>query len=265
MTIIFPDRNISPAFFRTAAPGTLLVRTIFFTQQGEGPLAGQPSVFVRLGGCNLGAKGVGAAGCDFCDTDFRIDRSEVMSFSDIHETALEEIRKVTGASGGGGRFPDPLYVVTGGEPMLQKNLVDFCGSTGWRIQIETNGMYFLPLPDHVTVVVSPKVGTSGKYPKPKGEVLTIASCLKFVVSADPESTYHTIPEYGFQFTKPVYVSPMAVYRREMTPEEGERASGWDGTLIDREATARNYRYAAEYALKYGLRLSIQTHLFTSMP
>lgn len=37
---------------------SLLVREVFYTIQGEGPFAGEPSVFIRLGGCNLR--------CTFC-------------------------------------------------------------------------------------------------------------------------------------------------------------------------------------------------------
>lgn len=264
MTVIFPDVNLSPKFFASDAPGTLRVSSIFFTVQGEGPHAGRPAVFVRLAGCNLGAKGVGAAGCAFCDTDFRIDRARVMTFEEIQRAAWSSMK--------GARVPavthKPLYVVTGGEPTLQRNLVDFVEWTDWEVQVETNGMYFLALRgtvSPVTVVVSPKMGRASRYPKLRPEVLEQADCLKFVVTADESDPYHEVPDWALNFPRTVYVSPMAVYRREMTTEEGERASIWDATLVDQEATARNYRYAAEFAMRMGLRLSLQTHLFCSVP
>ena len=38
------------------------IQEIFPTIQGEGPRVGTPSIFIRLGGCNLA--------CTFCDTEF---------------------------------------------------------------------------------------------------------------------------------------------------------------------------------------------------
>ena len=52
---------------------TYTVKTIYFTLQGEGALAGRPAVFLRFAGCNLwtGREADRAAAvCRFCDTDF---------------------------------------------------------------------------------------------------------------------------------------------------------------------------------------------------
>ena len=54
----------------------LQVQEIFPTVQGEGPNTGVPSVFVRLGGCNLA--------CDFCDTEFE-SFSEMSVDEILHE------------------------------------------------------------------------------------------------------------------------------------------------------------------------------------
>jgi organic radical activating enzyme len=272
MTVIFPDKNIGPRYFKSAPDDSLLVRTIFPTLQGEGPFAGRPAIFLRLGGCNLGAKDVGAPGCAWCDTDFRIAESTYMTIEEIlakvkeltDQYPIPPIRQRTRRSGG-----EWLIVVTGGEPMLQKNLVKFCEQAlvKYGVQIETNGMYYLDLPDGVITVMSPKVGgaKAKHYPWPNQNMLVRADHLKFVLTADPKSVYHEIPGYAFTLAQPVWVSPMAVYKRPMSVEEGERASAWDATLIDQEATAANYLYASQYALKHGLRCSIQQHLFYAMP
>jgi organic radical activating enzyme len=42
---------------------TVMVKSIFNTIQGEGPFAGYPATFVRLAGCNFGAKNIA---CSFC-------------------------------------------------------------------------------------------------------------------------------------------------------------------------------------------------------
>lgn len=260
--IIFPDQNVSPTFFEKNAPqGKLLVRTMFATLQGEGPIAGRSSIFLRLGGCNLGAKQVTAHGCAFCDTDFRISESSWMGWSEIRERALDLVSKY--------QQPDEgwWFVITGGEPLLQPNLTTIIENMlrdEWNVQIETNGMYYLPIPDNAMVVMSPKAGPVD-YPKPNIRSLERADYLKFLLEEDPRSPYHSVPDWGLTSGKIVYVSPIAVYKRPMTNEEGERADGWDDSLLDRETTKRNYSYAATYALCEGLRLSIQTHLFAAIP
>jgi len=45
----------------------LKVNEIFYSLQGEGARAGEPSIFIRLSGCNLN--------CSFCDTDFSFGRT----------------------------------------------------------------------------------------------------------------------------------------------------------------------------------------------
>jgi organic radical activating enzyme len=178
-----------------------------------------------------------------------------------------------------------VLVVTGGEPTLQRNLItlmNYAVSMFKAIQIETNGTQsaffaepaFQALPKvrnslsgrhGVYTVVSPKaIYKAGTTPKPSAAVLTQADCLKFVLSAE-EGPHHTVPPWVFEsydYGIPVYVSPMAVYNRA---PDSEVASIWDDSLINRIDTAANYAYAAEYAMKHNLLLSLQTHLFTAVP
>ncbi|MGB4464097.1 MAG: 7-carboxy-7-deazaguanine synthase QueE [Candidatus Hydrothermia bacterium] len=106
----------------------LIVSEIFSSIQGEGPKIGAPSVFLRLGGCNLH--------CKFCDTDYA---SYLEYASEWRSYPLEGlIGKIYEIKG-------DLWnlVITGGEPLIQeKALRVFIGrvqSAFTSIEIETNG------------------------------------------------------------------------------------------------------------------------------
>ena len=159
---------------------------IFAALQGEGPSAGQPSVFVRLSRCNLA--------CVWCDTaytwhfegDERPHRSGETFARKANQIALDEAEVAGRISALG---PCRL-VVTGGEPLLQApalaRMLDtlsndprpraggdlsqtgsrFRGSA-WHVEIETNGTVqpsagLLERVDQWNV--SPKIAHSGNAP-----------------------------------------------------------------------------------------------------
>lgn len=261
--IIFPDVNARQKDYRSLGKKQLLVKKIFPTLQGEGPFAGQYAIFVRLAGCNLGLK----ESCPWCDTDFRMGHGKIMAVDDI----LAEAKSYQPAN------QAKLMVLTGGEPLLQNPFIlvrEFLGD-GWIVQIETNGYFWSDdlhmlsssWKNKLVTVVSPKVNKRGEYPPIEGRLFHDSSCLKIVVEADPNSPYHGWPSYveGFKaFNKPIYVSPIAVYHREPV-RDTEVVSVWsEHTPLDRAACRRNYRYAAELAMKLGFRLSLQTHLFAEL-
>jgi len=256
----------------------LLVTSYFRTLQGEGMYSGQPAVFLRLAGCNLGSK---QDLCSWCDTSFQFDKGRAFEFTEL----LFELMSLPGYS------ESDILVITGGEPTLQDNLLGFIqcidDESFRRVQIETNGTqaaFFKQLEDHEdnlleegmeeiaaswvrpSIVVSPKGSTvAGRIPEPSPLVLRYASCLKFVVTADESDPHHTVPEWAQAYRENggrVYVSPMAVYSR---PYQGEVSSIWEDGLINREATAANYSYAAKYAMDNNFYLSLQTHLFCALP
>lgn len=131
---------------------TLRVKEVFQTIQGEGPLAGEPCVFVRLEGCNLK--------CWFCDTDFENGK----------ETELPSLlRQIEDASPTTPLGKRRLCVITGGEPMMQNIglLVSTLLGDRWTVQIETAGTKYCQLPESpfLEVVCSPK--THKVHPKVK--------------------------------------------------------------------------------------------------
>ena len=185
-----------------------------------------------------------------------------------------------------------VLVITGGEPMLQKNLPAFLVEQEekfQKIQSESNGTIVQPVPESVTLVVSPKcaekAGVSTKYLSPKTEMLERADCLKFVMSADLESPYSTIPDWAHSWHertgKPIFISPMNIYNSEPQRSKelrsttnhisledrsniDEKISFWDPGLLNMTDNQKNHEYAARYCVDHGYTFNMQQHLFASM-
>jgi len=260
----------------------LFVTSIFYTLQGEGPYRGEPAVFVRLAKCNLA--------CSFCDTYF--DGGDWLTFDEIDFRIGNVLREYF--DGGVPEWAEQKIglVVTGGEPMLQKNLGPFLERMedhfAWT-QIESNGTIVQAIPASTTLVVSPKCsekqGVAVKYLAPKPEMLARANCLKFVMSADPDSPYSSVPDWAHEFRantgNPVFVSPMNIYNSEpkkskqlradtnqITIEErstvDEVISFWEEGLLDMKANQANHEYVGKYCARHGMIFNMQLHLFASL-
>ncbi len=118
------------------------ISEIFYSIQGEGKLAGTPSVFIRTSGCNLR--------CTWCDTPWASwnPTGQDMTVAQV----LEAIKP----------HPTQHVVITGGEPMLQSDLpalVDRLTALGRLVTLETAGTVWLDIPLHLASV-SPKLANS---------------------------------------------------------------------------------------------------------
>ncbi|MEY2531959.1 MAG: 7-carboxy-7-deazaguanine synthase [Verrucomicrobiota bacterium] len=80
---------------------TLTINEVYHSIQGESTWAGRPCVFVRLTFCDLR--------CNYCDTEY--------AFYEGKKQTLNEIVDLVG------KFRCPLVEITGGEPLLQKNVL----------------------------------------------------------------------------------------------------------------------------------------------
>ena len=99
---------------------TLRINEIFHSIQGESTWGGCPCVFVRLTGCHLR--------CTYCDTAYAFKEGDTRSIDEI----IEEVKS----------FNCDLVEITGGEPLLQKNvhaLISRLCDDGKTVLIETSG------------------------------------------------------------------------------------------------------------------------------
>src|SRR5256885_6014122 len=113
----FPMNAITEA--RTA---TLTVNEIYHSIQGGSTWAGLPCVFVRLTFCDLR--------CTYCDTAYAFYEGEKKTLPEITTEVL--------------KFDCPLVEITGGEPLLQKNvlpLMSALADAGKTVLLETSGAH----------------------------------------------------------------------------------------------------------------------------
>jgi len=202
----------------------LEVKSIFPTLQGEGPYVGWPSVFIRLGGCNLA--------CSFCDTEF--EEYETVSIDQI----LARVKKL--ADNQNNIRIRNLVVITGGEP-LRQNISPLCDALiaeGFMVQIETNGTLYRALPEAVNIVCSPKNTGAGYFPL-RSDLLPRINAFKFLISVS-NVDYADVADVGQnEYHAPVYVQPMDEY--------------------DEAKNSANLKHALALATQHGYRLSLQLH------
>ena len=132
--------------FDADAPGdhdtALPINELFYSLQGEGKLAGVPTVFVRTSGCNLR--------CWFCDS-YHTSWEPTHAWTDLDDI-VEEIAE----------YDAEHVVLTGGEPMIHDaagDLLDRLGDRGYHTTVETNGTIYRDA--HIDLAsISPKLRSS---------------------------------------------------------------------------------------------------------
>jgi 7-carboxy-7-deazaguanine synthase len=122
----------------------LRITEIFFSLQGESRFAGLPCAFVRTTGCNLR--------CTWCDSAYTFQGGQDLSVAEVM-AALE-------------KFPTQRVEVTGGEPLLQKEVYPLFAAllaAGYEVLLETSGsLSIADVPTAVCRVVDYKCPGSGE-------------------------------------------------------------------------------------------------------
>lgn len=231
--------NLVADYVETPRPGDstkLQVRSIFLTLQGEGPYSGRRAVFIRLSRCSLR--------CHFCDT----------AWDDLRDEYMEPLQIAEKARRMWGDLPSPLYVITGGEPLLQPidSLLWALRSPGATIQIETAGIYWRDTlsANYVSVVISPKT------PVINPRTAAAAMAFKYVIShTDPKC-----PDTGIPITA-TQRGVTNLQRLALPPGVMPRQSVYMSPCddIDEDNNKKNLDEAARLAMKHGYTLGVQLH------
>jgi len=183
--------------------------------QGEGFLAGVPSVFVRLAGCPLR--------CKWCDTKYAWDQRAGQDYS------IDKIAQTIK------QWPCKFIVITGGEPMVNSDLpqlVRQLKTADKHITIETAGIAFIQDLACDLMSISPKLSNSAPtdpelvsiHEDSRLDIAVLGKLidsyqfqLKFVVDSksDLSEIQQTIKEIGNVDLTKVMLMPQAATRDEL--------------------------------------------------
>ncbi len=170
---------------------------MFISIQGEGPLSGRRSVFVRLSGCNKQ--------CPWCDTKYAsnifVDVNPRQVFEMIDRTKIDHV------------------VITGGEPTIQMDdlilMAALCHEAGLHVTLETNGTNMVTNPSVFDLImVSPKtMEDAEKWIQPLVDAYDTKKYFKFVCN---ESNVHEVMQWCLDHNIwDVYFMPQGQYLDEM--------------------------------------------------
>ncbi|MCE5186972.1 MAG: 7-carboxy-7-deazaguanine synthase QueE [Planctomycetaceae bacterium] len=152
----------------------MIVNELFYSLQGEGSLAGVPSVFIRLAGCPLR--------CKWCDTKYAWDFAAGTEMSP--DQLMQQIKD----------HPTRYVVLTGGEPLLSADLAPLTcllHQHGCHVTVETSG---IKCPTDLMadlVSISPKLANSAPL---DGDTAKQHGLARF----DPASLQCLIETYPYQ-------------------------------------------------------------------
>lgn len=220
---------------------TLRINEIYRSIQGESSHAGRPCVFVRLTACDLR--------CSYCDTPYAFSEGATMKLSEI----LDEVE----------RLACRMVELTGGEPLLQKNVLplmkELC-DRGHFVLIETSGAHDIePIDPRVIRIVDLKTPGSGECARNREENigrLRPDDEVKFVIGSreDYEWARETVRKHRlYERVRTILFSP--VFRHTGMPGQTTGHPGIEPRLI------------VEWMLEDGLdvRFQLQMHKFIWPP
>jgi 7-carboxy-7-deazaguanine synthase len=219
------------------------IAEIFYSIQGEGMLAGVPSVFVRTSGCNLR--------CTWCDTPYTSWKPEGIEMP--LDAILAEAR----------RHESTHVVVTGGEPMIVDDVVlltQAMKNSGLHVTIETAGTVHQPVACDL-MSISPKLANSTPHDREGGRWAAQHDRLRY----QPEVLKRLMADYAYQLkfvvAAPEDLEEIESILKETGADRGRVVLMPEGT--DTETLRDRGRWLAEICkrerFRYGPRLHIDLY------
>ncbi len=219
----------------------MVITEIFKSIQGESSRAGLPCIFIRLTGCNLR--------CTWCDTAYAFYGGTKWDVNQV----CEKVRELS-QDGAGGSPQIPLVEITGGEPLLQPEVVPLAEkllAEGHTVMIETSGERFIgTLPRAVIKIVDVKCPDSGEadtFNPANLEALGPNDEVKFVIASRRDY------EFAHDFTARHRLAER-VHQVLFSPVFADPGGAWPGL---------DARQLAEWILadRLPVRLGLQLHKF----
>lgn len=183
-------------YFQFSMEGQLTVNEIYLSIQGESTWAGLPCAFVRLTGCD--------SRCTYCDTEYAFYEGVRKSLGEILSEVLA--------------LDCPLVEITGGEPLLQKNvlpLMSLLCNADRTVLLETSGAHDIskidPRVHRIMDLKTPSSGESSRNLYSNISLLNHRDEVKFVIGSreDYDWSREQIERHGLaKIVRAVLLSPV---------------------------------------------------------
>lgn len=229
---------------------SLPINELFYSLQGEGKLAGTPSVFIRTSGCNLR--------CWFCD-------SYHTSWEPTHaRMTLDEIIEEVES------YDANHVVVTGGEPLVHEeisHLLNRLAAAGYHTTVETNGTIVTDAAIDLASI-SPKLAsstpTAERDPRGDGEWAERHEERRIDIDVLAEFVNSVETQLKFVVTDESDLNEIETLVTEIRDAAEAPVRDRDVLLMPegatRERLEENREQVAELAMEYGYRYTPRLHV-----
>ncbi len=173
---------------------TMRLTEIFYSIQGEGQYAGLPTTFVRFTRCDLR--------CSWCDSEYTYKGGEIKTVAEVSaQVRMLGCKRVC---------------ITGGEPLLQKNLgllIKDLSFRGYKIDVETGGHQLIKRYSNESYTMDVKCPSSGMDASNEFtnlKVLKHTDSIKFIIQdqADWDYAFEYITTHRKTERIPLFFSPV---------------------------------------------------------